>query len=232
MIDDILADAERIALQSSPDEAARFLAIHRRQACEALHDSPANIADLLAITSAQMQFLIDAGTSDKALGIAEWFLHTLHHFEESLDQEDFIKLKRALRESFSRFFRRYARCLRDAGRIEEMRLAMRTALDLTQMLPMAIVAMLHLYLPLKTKELLEDEPSSEWLLKRCAEALAGLDFAGMHDSPFRHALDEFQFALRSEDNLLHARDQLRILCAENTEDISIKTLANLLDTLA
>ncbi|MBQ9242254.1 MAG: hypothetical protein IJ165_03375 [Proteobacteria bacterium] len=232
MIDDILADAERIALQSSPDEAARFLASHRRQACDALQDSPANIANLLAITSAQMQFLIDAGTSDKALGIAEWFLHTLHHLEETIDQGDFIKLKRALREAFSRFFRRYARCLRDAGRIEEMRLAMRTALDLTQMLPMAIVAMLHLYMPLKTRDVLESEPSSEWLLKRCAEALAGLDFAGMNASPFRQALDEFQFALRSEENLPAARDQLRILCSENPEDITLKTLANLLDTLA
>lgn len=232
MIDDILSEAEKIAAQSTPDEAARYLAPHRKQACEALETTPTAIADLLAITSAQMQFLIDAGSSDKALGIAEWFLHTLHHLEETLEHGDFIKLKRAFRESFSRFFRRYARTLRDADRIEEMRIAMRTALDLTQMLPMAVVAMLHLYLPLRSRDTLEGEPSSEWLLKRCAEALAGLDFAGHHDTPFRNALDEFQFALRARENLDPARAQILALCAESPEDLSLQTLSNLLNSLS
>ena len=232
MIDDILSQAEQIAAQASPDDAARFLASYRKDACESLQNTPSAMADLLAITSAQMQFLIDAGASDKALGIAEWFLHTLHHYEETIDHGDFIKLKRTLRESFSRFFRRYARVLRDADRIEEMRIAMRTALDLTQMLPMAVVAMLHLYMPLRNRDCLEDEPAGEWLLKRCAEALAGLDFSGLHDTPFRNALDEFQFAMRSAENFIAAQEKIQILCSENPEDLSLKTLANLLDSLA
>ena len=95
MIDDILSEAEQIAAQASPDDAARFLASYRKEACEALENTPSAIADLLAITSAQMQFLIDAGASDKALGIAEWFLHTLHHFEETIDHGDFIRIGRA-----------------------------------------------------------------------------------------------------------------------------------------
>ena len=195
MIDDILSQAEQIAAQASPDDAARFLASYRKDACESLQNTPSAMADLLAITSAQMQFLIDAGASDKALGIAEWFLHTLHHYEETIDHGDFIKLKRALRESFSRFFRRYARVLRDA-------------------------------------DCLEDEPAGEWFLKRCAEALAGLDFSGLHDTPFRNALDEFQFAMRSAENFIAAQEKIQILCSENPEDLSLKTLANLLDSLA
>ncbi len=231
MLDDILKQAEMVASEQSPDDAARFLAPHRKSACEDLSTDTSRIGDLLCITSAQMQYLIDAGASDKAIGVAEWFLHILHHLEESLADVDFRQLKRALRESFSRFFKRYAHALRDINRYEDMRIAMRTSLDLTMQLPLAIVSMLHLYAPLHQKDLIENESARDFLLKRYAEALAALDFSGLHDLPFRAALDEYQYAFRSEEHVESSRQIIQTLCEKNPEDLALVTLKNIFETI-
>ena len=226
-MNDILQQAEQIA-QTSPDEAAKFLAPYRKSACEALHDNPMVLADLIDIATAQMNYLLDAKMPDKSLGIAQWFLHTLHHLEESMQPTEYLSIKRAMREPFARFFRIYARIHRDLGQIEEMRLAMRSAMDLTRELPMAIVSMLHLYAPLMHSESLEDEPTKEWILKRCAEALAGLDFNGMHDLPFRDALDHGQYMIRNPDARDESELHLNELCAQFPEDLALNTLVMLL----
>jgi len=227
-LDDILEEAERLANDGSPDDAARFLAPYRRAVCDRLHDSPSSLGDLVQICAAQVHYLNEAGTPDKAAGVAEWFLHRMHHLEEDFPEVDFRMLRRALCESFSRFFRRYARSLRDLDRIEEMRIAMRNALDLTREIPMAVVSLVHLYRPLRDRENLEDEPAPQWLLKRYAEALAALDFAGLHDIPFREALDNGQYAMRCPDK----RDEMKLateaLCAQNAQDVALQTLFQLL----
>ncbi len=227
MIDEILQKAETIAADQSPDDAARFLGPYRKASCEDLSDDPSKIGELLQITSAQVQYLTDANSPDKAAGIAEWFLHTLHHLEETIDKAQFIHIKRILRESFSNFFRRYARALRELDRIEDMRLAMRTSIDLTQEIPMAVVCMIHLYMPLRSRKTLEDLPAAQWLLDRYAEALAALDFSGFHDTPFRNAFDNYQFALRAPDQTDAIQAELEALCAKNSEDIALQTLYNL-----
>lgn len=220
--------AEDIAQTDGPDAAAKFLAPYRREICEAMHETPSKIGELLQISSQQVFYLCQAKMPDKAAGIAEWFLHTLHHLETDMPAVEFVHLKRALRESFSRFFMRYARALRDLGRIEDMRLSVRTALDLTQELALAIVSMAHLYRPLQEHETLENEPAREWLLKRFAECLAALDFSGLHNTPFRAALDEYQYALRGDDKREEARLALQTLAETHPEDAAIATLGKLL----
>ncbi len=223
-----LDKAESVALSEGPDAAARFLGLYRREVCDALSQTPSKIGELLQISSQQMHYLCQADMPDKAVGIAEWFLHTLHHLEAGMSVVEFVHLKRALRESFSRFFMRYARALRDLGRMEDMRLSVRMALDLTQELALAIVSMAHLYRPLQTYETLENEPAREWLLKRFAECLAALDFSGQHDTPFRAALDEYQYALRGEDKLEEARTALNALSQAHPDDIAVSALCRLL----
>lgn len=224
---DYLQTAEAIATSSGPDAAARFLAPYRREVCEKLADAPAHIGDLLRISSQQMHYLCQAGMPDKSAGIAEWFLHTLHHLEEDIPAVDFVHLKRVLRESFSHFFMRYARALRDLDRIEDMRLSVRTALDLTQDLPLAMVSMVHLYVPLQMRDTLEGEPACEWLLKRYAECLAALDFSGQHQTPFRAALDEYQYGLRGAPEFEASKAALANLALAHPEDEAIATLVSL-----
>ncbi|MBO4349978.1 MAG: hypothetical protein J6A01_03405 [Proteobacteria bacterium] len=223
----LIQQADQIA-QTSPDEAAKFLAPYRKSACEALHDNPMVLSDLIDIATTQMNYLLDAQMPDKSLGIAQWFLHTLHHLEESMQTAEYLSIKRAMREPFSRFFRTYAKIQRELGQIEEMRLAMRSAMDLTRELPMAIVSMLHLYAPLMKHDMLEDDPPKEWLLKRCAEALAGLDFNGMHDLPFRDALDHGQYIIRNPDDRCESESHLNDLCAHFPDDLALNTLVMLL----
>ncbi len=223
----LIEQADQIA-QNSPDEAAKFLASYRKSACEALQETPMALGDLIDIATAQMHYLIDAGMPDKALGIAQWFLHTLHHLEESMQAAEYLSIKRAMREPFSRFFRTYAKIQRELGQIEAMRLSMRSAMDLTRELPMAIVSMLHLYAPLMHDDMLENEPPKEWLLKRCAEALAGLDFGGMHDIPFRDALDHGQYIIRNPSDRSESELHLDELCAQFPDDLALNTLVMLL----
>lgn len=226
-MDAIFEQAAQISREKSPDDAARFLAPYRKDCCERLHQEPAAIGDLLRVTTAQMEFLNRADCPDKAVGIAEWFLHVLHHLEAENIEVDFRQLKHALRESFSRFFRRYAQSLRDVERFEDMRLAMRTALDLTREIPMAVVTLVHLYLPLRTRETIEDDTADTWLLKRFAEALATLDFSGYHDASVRTALDHAQYAIRCPDKKEECLREIEALCDQNEDDLELKTLHHL-----
>ena len=223
---ELIQQADQIA-RTSPDEAAKFLAPYRKSACEALQTDPKALTDLIGIATAQMNYLTDAQMADKSLGIAQWFLHTLHHLEESMQKAEFLAIKRALREPFAGFFRSYAKILRMHDQIEDMRIAMRTAMDLTRELPMAVVSMLHLYAPLMHKDSLEGETPREWILKRCAEALAGLDFNGMHDTPFRDALDHGQYILRNPDDRRESESRLETLCAQFPDDLALNTLVML-----
>ena len=136
-------------------------------------------------------------------------------------------VKTAAAAAKTHFFRRYARALRDLDRIEDMRLAMRTSIDLTQEIPMAVVIMVHMYMPLRSRETLEDLPATQWLLDRYAEALAALDFSGLHDTPFRNAFDNYQFALRAPEQTDAIKAEIEALCAKNSEDIALQTLYNL-----
>ena len=223
----IIETAETIAFQQSPDAAARYLADYRREACEKLHDDPSQFANVLQIVTAQIRFLNQAEAYDKSSGIAEWFIHLLEHMQEDAPQIEWKRLKQTLRESFSAFFRHYARTLAQLERFEEMRGAMRNALDLTAMLPMAIVFMLHTYLPLATLETIEDKPSSAWLSERCAECLAQLDFNGLGQTPFRAALDNYQFAHRDPSQAKALYEQVETLAQSAPDDLALETLKNI-----
>ena len=227
-INEILEQAESIANQQSPDDAARFLAEHRKTACDNLQNDHAQIGNLLQIVTAQIRYLNQAGFFDKASGIAEWFLHILHHLQENSPDIEWKHLKLALRDSFSAFFRHYASSLAHLDRIEDMRIAMRQALDLTTMLPMAIVFLIHLYQPLLNRETLENQPSRQWILDRYAECLALLDFAGLHDTPFRTALDLFQLAIRNPQQASSLIEQVEQITQSAPNDIALETLKNML----
>ncbi len=223
MLESILEQAQNIAETNSPDEAARFLAPYRKEACHSISNSPENLIDLIQITTAQMQFLIQAKHTDKAVGIAEWFLHVFHHIQED-DAQASQHIIRCYRESFSLFFMKYASALCAEEKFEPMQQMVRTSLDLTQSLPMAIAAMLRLYAPLRSRDSIEDEPASSWLLKRYAEALAILDFSGLHDTPFREALDNYQYAIRCPDKFDEAKNEIDRIFSEHSDDIALKIL--------
>lgn len=225
--DPILEQAEIIAQQQSPDDAARFLAEYRKAACESIHDDPAQIGSLLQIVTAQVKYLNQSQAPDKAAGVAEWFLHILHHLQDDVPDVEWKRLKLAFRESFSAFFRHYAKSLANLDRIEDMRIAMRHALDLTSMIPMAIVYLVHLYTPLLDREMIEDQPSKQWVLDRYAECLAALDFAGLHDEPFRAALDLYQLAHRDAQHANELFDQVDQMAAQAPNDIALTTLKNI-----
>ncbi len=231
-INEILEQADAIASQQSPDDAARFLAEYRKMACDSLTNDHTQIGCLLPIVTAQIKFLNQANVFDKSAGIAEWFLHILHHLQESSPDIEWKHLKLALRDSFSAFFRHYAKSLANLGSIEEMRIAMRNALDLTTMLPMAIVFLIHLYQPLLKHETLEDQPSRQWILDRYAECLASLDFSGLHDTPFRTALDLFQLAIRYPQQTAFHIEQIEQIAQSSPNDIALETIKNMAKSIA
>ena len=196
MLDDILKQAQAMAMDSEagPQEAAKFLGSHRQHFAQRLKEDHHAILPLVAIVADQVDYLVTSGNDAMASSVSEWFLHALHHVEPfpgSFPRE-------AFREPLARLFRRYAKALKALQRYEDMRLAMRSALDATAHLPMAVLYLLHLYgdLP-KLTDAIEDEPVSIWLSKRYAECLAALDFAGYSDTPFRRALDDYQLAFRT-----------------------------------
>ncbi|MCL2326058.1 MAG: hypothetical protein FWC40_06145 [Proteobacteria bacterium] len=196
MLDDILKQAQAMAMdpEAGPQEAAKFLGSHRQHFAQRLKEDRHAILPLVAIVADQLDYLVTSGNDAMAASVSEWFLHTLHHVEPFPGKFP----HEAFREPLARLFRRYAKALKVLGRYDEMRLAMRSSLDATAHLPMAVLFLLHLYgdLP-KLTDAIEGEPVCVWLSKRYAECLAALDFAGYSDTPFRHALDDYQLAFRS-----------------------------------
>ncbi len=176
------------------DEAALFLGPYRRELATSDLSDNANLTALTSIVSTQLECLRKAGKADTGIQVGEWFHHVLHDLPTPHDTTP----RDSLREPLAHFFCEYARCLCVEERFEEMRLAMRTALDTTRMLPMMIVMLVHLYAPLARKPVIEGEASSVWLSKRYCECLALLDFSGYGQTPFRATLDDFQAALRFE----------------------------------
>ena len=225
----ILEQAEEIAADPKlgPDEAAKFLSKYRIQAVESLSQNSINLSHLLSIVTAQIKYLNDASLSDKAIGIAEWFLHIFHHFPENHPECDLIQLKIALREPFAAFFRHYAKALRNIDRIGDMRHAMTNSMDLSREIPMSVIYLIHLYTPLLSKETIESVPSRRWLLDRLAECLAALDFAGQCKTPFRMALDNYQYALRSPDKYDELYVEIEQLSRDNPSDLALQTLFNM-----
>ena len=232
MIDAILDQAESIAEtpESGPNQAAMFLAPYRIQAATDLQEDITQLKPLLSIITAQVRYLTEAGLPDKATAVAEWFIHTLHHLSENDPEYQISKLQMALRSLFAAFFRHYARALRNVDRIEDMRIAMRTSMDLSRDITMSVVFLVHLYAPLiKENEVLENTPAKKWILDRYAECLAAMDYAGLHDTPFRTAMDKFQLAMYNQENIKLYFFEISKLATEHPDDIAIKTLKNLFE---
>ena len=224
-MEEILKKAEETAQSQSYDAAARSLAPWRKAACEAIKDDISKLGDLLAIVSTQMHYLNKSGAPDKAASVAEWFLHAFHHIEEDMPGDESRLLKRTFAESFASFFMRYATALRDLERFDDMQAAVRTSLDMTRFLPASVTAMLNVYAPMHKRETIGDESASEYLLKRYAEMLAMLDFAGLHNHAVRAALDEYQYALRGHVD--EARTSLESICQNAPDDVLAATIWNL-----
>ena len=218
MLEEVMKSAEAISSGEGPDAAARYLSVYRQKACDALGEDFSKIGELLIVVTAQVRFLSEARFFDKAAGVAEWFLHLVHHLEEMLSASDYRALKLTWRESFSQFFYRYARALRELGRHTDMRLAMRTSLDLTAETPSAVAMAVALYVPLLEVSEVEGESGREWFVKRCAEFLAVLDFTGHHGEASRACLDEFQYMLRDSGHSSEALDVLSRIRAEFPDD--------------
>ena len=225
----IFEQAETIASdpQKGPDEAAKFLSQYRIQAAKDLSQNSINLGNLLSIVTAQIRYLNDANLSDKAIGIAEWFLHIFHHFPEIHPDCDLTHIKFALRDSLAAFFRHYAKSLRNTDRIEDMHHAMTNSMDLSREIPMSVVFLIHLYTPLLSRETIEATPSRRWFLDRLAECLAALDFAGQNQTPFRCALDNYQYAIRCPDKYDELYLEIEQLSRDNPNDPALKTLFNL-----
>ena len=232
-MDDILEKAETIANTPSigPDEAAKFLSTYRIQAAQKLQTDISCLKDLVVIVTNQIRYLNDAQLSDKATAIAEWFIHTLHHLSESHPDCQIPKLQQVLRSSFAAFFRHYAKALRNVDRIEEMRLTMINSMDLSPEIPMSVVFLIHLYMPLLERSEIENIPAKRWISERFAECLAVLDFAGMHDSPFRDGLDKFQLTLHYPEKISEFSQYLSKLAKDNPSDMPLQTLFNLYQTI-
>ena len=228
-MDDILEKAETLANtpDAGPNEAAKFLSTYRIQAAQKLQTDISSLKELVVIVTNQIRDLNDAQLSDKATAIAEWFIHTLHHLSESYPDCQIPKLQQILRRSFATFFRQYAKALRNVDRIEEMRLTMRNSMDLSPEIPMSVVFLIHLYMPLLERNEIENIPAKRWISERYAECLAALDFAGLHDSPFRDGMDKFQLALHFPDRIDELYQSLSKLVDDNPSDIPLQTLFNL-----
>ncbi len=219
---------EALAIGQDPsrgwDEAAKALGQHRRQyAISDLSDGE-NLKALTQIVTTQLKCLQKIDKAQNGADIGEWFHHLLH----DLPAPNPSTLPRELfREDLARFFCEYARCLCQLGRYEEMRLAMRTALDTTRELPIMIVMLVHLYAPLESKGEIEGEKATVWLSKRYCECLALLDFSGQSQTPFRATLDDFQAAMRFRDD----RDALiqQVLSRNDGKDPALDTLTRLFE---
>lgn len=228
-MDEILEKAENLANTPNlgPNEAAKYLSTYRIQAVSEVQNNITKLKDLITIVSNQIRYLNDADLSNKATAIAEWFIHILHHLSEENPEYELSKLQLALRSPFATFFRHYARALRNVNRIEEMRLCMRNSMDLSCEIPMSIIFLIHLYLPLLQTKELENIPSKRWMSERYAECLAALDFAGLHNSPFREGMDKFQLALHFPDKIDEFCQALTKLVDDNPSDVPLQTLLNL-----
>lgn len=226
-----LDKADAIAADSTqgPDQAARFLAPYRQAAFDALPHAPLKIRDLSAITAAQMKYLNDANAPDKACGIGAWFVHLLHHLEETHTSQEYKIIKYSCRDAFSQFFYRYARSLGANGQIENMRLNMRTAIDLSRSPIDTICLALHFYLSLLPLKTLENTNATLWFIDRCAECLAVLDFSGLHNSPFRAMLDEFQWMMRDTSHSQDALKNIQRIAQTAPADETVQTFRRVIE---
>ena len=224
-IEEILEEARRIGEDVSRgwDAAARFLGPYRREAASRDLEEVGNFSELLSIITLQMECLRRASDSQRGVDIGTWFHHVLHELPAVRKG---APSREVLREQLSRFFLEYARNLCVLGRYGEMRLAMRSSLDATRSLPLAIVALIHLYAPLEhVVDTIEGEPSTRWLAKRYAECLALLDFSGLSSTPFRATLDDYQAAFRDPSQRASlAKD---VFSRNDTSELALSTLTRL-----
>ena len=219
---------EALAIGQDPargwDEAAKALGHYRRQYATSDLSDGENLKTLTVIVTTQLKCLLKIGKAQNGADIGEWFHHLLHDLPaprpDTLPRELF-------REDLARFFCEYARCLCPLERYEEMRLAMRTALDTTRELPMMIVMLVHLYAPLESKDEIEGEKAAVWLSKRYCECLAMLDFSGQSQTAFRATLDDFQAAMRFKES----RESLfqQVLSRNDGKDPALDTLTRLFE---
>lgn len=206
------------------DEAAKALAPYRRQYAASDLSDGENLKALTEVVTMQLKCLLKIDKAQNGAEIGAWFHHILH----DLPAPNPSTLPRALfREDMARFFCEYARCLCLLERYEDMRLAMRTALDTTRELPMMIVMLVHLYAPLEQKGDIEGEKAAVWLSKRYCECLALLDFSGQSQTAFRATLDDFQAAMRFKEN----RDSLfqQVISRNDGTDPALDTLTRLFE---
>lgn len=204
---------------SGPNEAAKFLAPYRRQYAEDLAQNPKALAPLLAIVTAQCDYLVRANEAEKASSIADWFTHVLH--QNNTPNITQIPLKNA----YARFFRTHARALKALKRYTDMRLTMRNAIDASSELPLAIISLIHLYADIAELDSIEEQKPTQWLSDRFAECLAALDFAGLNDTNFRHSLNDMQFALRYPNEV--PQIYLTICERDREGDLAHNTLCNI-----
>ncbi len=204
------------------DAAARYLGKSRREYAARI-SVVGGFYGLVEVVTLQMECLRRAEDHQRAVDIGVWFHHILHDLPSDLHSSE---ERYFLRNSLSRFFVEYAKNLCKLGRYEEMRLSMRSALDASLQLPMVIVSLVHLYAPLESIcETIEEEPVRVWLLKRYAECLAALDFAGQSKTLFRETLDDYQAGLRNPEK--RAEIGALIKGREDAEDPALSTLIKL-----
>ncbi len=226
-MDEILEQARAIGADPKQgwDAAALYLGTYRRDLAAGDLTDPKRLNELIEVLTLQLEALRKANKSDKAVEVGTWFHHVLHDLPSAQKGQ---KSREIVRETLSHFFCEYARNLCVLERYEEMRLAMRTALDSTRVLPFVIVSLIHLYAPLINKDQIEGEPARIWLTKRYCECLALLDFAGFAQTPFRASLDDFQAAVRDEahrDTLYNA-----VKARNDQTDPALDTLTKLFES--
>ncbi|MFA5624255.1 MAG: hypothetical protein WC966_04235 [Bradymonadales bacterium] len=203
-IDAVIATALQIENDSGYDEAAKFLGTKRRaifsQISEDASDESSDQIHLSAlgrIVEAQCRCFIKMGAHPLCIGAAEWYIHLLHAHGGKK-----AALWQASREQISLLFFHYAQALFSEARIEEGRVAMRTALDSTRQLNAAILkAMLIITKLCKIQPKLEELEPKQWMSMRMAEFLAQLDFAGQNQSAFRKTLDTLLQYLQNPQNV-------------------------------
>ena len=206
------------------NEAALYLGSYRRQYAASDLSDGTHLKALTAIVTMQLECLRKAEKAESAVQLGAWFHHVLHDLAPPSESAEPRELAR---ESLAHFFCEYARALCILERYEEMRLAMRTALDTTRALPMMIVMLVHLYAPLIIKGEIEAEKPETWLSKRYCECLALLDFSGYAQSAFRATLDDLQAAMRFKDQRETLHQQVR--ARHDGSDPALDTLTRLFE---
>lgn len=202
--------AQELQELEGAEVAARYLGTLRRSLCES---SPLSGTDklgaLLIIMQEQCRMFLAFSAPEHCIAASEWFLHIMHAHPGDSSWALF-------REDLCLLFLHYAQGLFALERIEDGRVAMRTALDTTRYLEAAIVKSMRLIKGLLSKhDELEAMPASQWVLMRMAEFLAQLDFAGMRESAFRRVLAlKMQIAQSPQDEAL--REQYQVLRGEAT----------------